>query len=594
MKTIFTALVLCAVALLAASPGQLFAQSDTIWVAASPAGNINDFIGGDTLADGSRAHANAIYALYRDSLYFYTATLESKGPLTIVAPDGAGAPPVIASAVLPDGSTVWTFLNSDKGNLTLKNLYLLGVGPNNQWLGWGSAVNINGDSSKVVVDGCVFDEWSDGAVDQNGSWDSFWFTNNYFINDIHSSSYFGGHDWESHGVPTDTIIMVNNTMFNDNSYSYCPTGYVRFNRFEHNTVCLNMVNPQNDFFGTNEIVSNNIFYSTLMIGQQIDEAYGAWYDTVPYKSFAWSGSSTISLDTLGLLNWIAQYPAEHLSDATRKVLIHNNAYFWPSQVVNFWTAYNDTVTKKVAVSYSDSSFNPSHGPHDTLLVNDTIKAILVPPAGWMNGRTQGMFSNKTMFPGLSAWANDSVDPGFPSFVSNQIDSALKYVVAIRAGLYPGFMWDYTAGQPMFSWLWPLPNLAYSNVSLQTAGSDGYALGDLNQFPTQKAAWLAAGGLGLGVKPQVVSVPGKFELRNNYPNPFNPTTTISFTLNATGPASLKIYNVLGQLVMTVDEGVRNAGQLYTFNVNMDRFSSGVYFYTLQQATNSITKKMLLLK
>lgn len=594
MKTIFTAVVLIAGAIIIAGPSQSFAQkvSDTVWVAATPDGNINTAIAGDTLIGGARAHPNAIYALYRDSLYFYTATLESKGPLTIVAPNGSGVPPVIASAVLPDGSTVWTFLNSDKGNLTLRNLYILGVGPNNQWLGWGGAININGDSSKVIIDNCVFDQWSNGCVDQNGSWDSFWFTNNYFINDIHSSSYFGGHDWESHGVPTDTIIIVNNTMFNDNSYSYCPTGYVRFNRFEHNTVCLNMVNPQNDFFGTNEIISNNIFYSTLMIGQQIDEAYGAWYDTVPYKSFEWSGSSTISLDTLGLINLATQYPAEHLSEAARMVHVDHNAYFWPSKVVNFWTAYNDSVTKTVKVSYADSSFNPSHGPNDTLVIDTTIKATLVPPT-WMNGRTLGMFNNKTEWPGLVAWENNSVDPGFAGFVTNQVDSAIKYVIAIRANMYPGYMWDYTAGQPMFSWLWPLPSLAYSNTALQSAGSDGYALGDLNQFPSQKAAWLAAGGLTLGVKQTPNTVPGKFDLSDNYPNPFNPSTVVKVSLPESGVASLKVYNVLGQLITTVDQGFKAKGE-YTYTIKMDNFASGVYFYTLQQGTNLMTKKMLLLK
>jgi len=586
MKTIFTAMLIAAMVILVATPARSFAQ-DTVWVAPSPDGNINNFIAGDTLSNGTRAHPNAIYGLYRDSLYFFTAQIDSKGSLTIVAPDGNGAPPVIAPAILPDNSSPGTFINSDAGNLTLRNLYILGVPANNQWLGWGTAVNVNGDSSNVVVDNCVFDHWSDGAFDQYGSWDSFWFTNNYFINDIHSSSYFGGHDWESHGVPTDTIIMVNNTMFNDNSYAFVPTGYVALARFEHNTVCLNMVNPMNDFTASNQIVRNNIFYSTLMIGQQIDEFYGEWYDTIVYKSAAYSGSSTISYDSLfGLEN---QYP---ITEATRKVSVFNNAYYWPSKIVNFWTAYNDTVTKMVSVSYADSSFNPTHGPHDTTIVDTTVKAILVPPS-WMNGRTQGMFANKAMWPGFNMGGNDSVDPGFPQFVSNQVDSAIKYVIGIRTSTSNGYVWDYTNGQPLFSWLWPLPSLAYTNTSLQHAGTDGFALGDLNQFPSQKADWLAAGGLTLGVHNLPPTTPSKFSLSDNYPNPFNPTTTIKVTLVQNGPVSLKIYNILGQLVKVVDNSYKGAGS-YTYNVNMDSFSSGVYFYSLQQGPNTITKKMLLLK
>lgn len=51
--------------------------------------------------------------------------------------------------------------------------------------------------------------------------------------------------------------------------------------------------------------------------------------------------------------------------------------------------------------------------------------------------------------------------------------------------------------------------------------------------------------------------------------------------------------MGQVVDVVDQGYKPAGE-YIYNVNMDRFASGVYFYTLRQGSNSITKKMLLLK
>lgn len=58
-------------------------------------------------------------------------------------------------------------------------------------------------------------------------------------------------------------------------------------------------------------------------------------------------------------------------------------------------------------------------------------------------------------------------------------------------------------------------------------------------------------------------------------------------------SLTIYNILGEVVQIVDRGYKTAGE-YTYNINMNKFASGVYFYTLRQGTNSITKKMLLLK
>jgi hypothetical protein len=247
----------------------------------------------------------------------------------------------------------------------------------------------------------------------------------------------------------------------------------------------------------------------------------------------------------------------------------------------------------VKVSYLDSVVNLNHAPNDTTVDTATVKAILIPPQGFMNGRTQHMFTDKTEWPQFVAENNDSVDPGFPSFVSDQVDSAIKYVLNIRSNLYPNYMWDYTNGKPLFSWLWPLPELTYSNTSLQHAGTDGYALGDLNAYPSQLAAWKAAGGMALGVTKVPNTIPQSFALSQNYPNPFNPTTDIKVSLRKAGVISLDVYNVLGQLVKVVDQGYKPAGE-YIYNVNMDAFASGVYFYRLQQGANSMTRKMLLLK
>ena len=88
-------------------------------------------------------------------------------------------------------------------------------------------------------------------------------------------------------------------------------------------------------------------------------------------------------------------------------------------------------------------------------------------------------------------------------------------------------------------------------------------------------------------------PRTFSLSQNYPNPFNPSTQIVINLNHAGVMSLTVYNVLGQLVDVVAQGYKPAGK-HLYNVDMDRLASGVYFYTLCEGSNSITRKMLLLK
>lgn len=85
----------------------------------------------------------------------------------------------------------------------------------------------------------------------------------------------------------------------------------------------------------------------------------------------------------------------------------------------------------------------------------------------------------------------------------------------------------------------------------------------------------------------------FGLSNNYPNPFNPSTTIKVSLRSSGNMSLKIYNVLGQLVKVVDQGYKQAGE-YSYEIDMKNYPSGVYFYSLQQGLNAMTKKFVLEK
>ncbi|OGU71686.1 MAG: hypothetical protein A2V93_11155 [Ignavibacteria bacterium RBG_16_34_14] len=93
-------------------------------------------------------------------------------------------------------------------------------------------------------------------------------------------------------------------------------------------------------------------------------------------------------------------------------------------------------------------------------------------------------------------------------------------------------------------------------------------------------------------------PKEFVLNQNYPNPFNPKTVISFQLAINGHVSLKVYNVIGQVVMTlIDENLE--GGVHNIEFSADGINSGVYFYTLEAKDNSGTKfisakKMMVLK
>ncbi|MDI6767770.1 MAG: T9SS type A sorting domain-containing protein [Bacteroidota bacterium] len=86
---------------------------------------------------------------------------------------------------------------------------------------------------------------------------------------------------------------------------------------------------------------------------------------------------------------------------------------------------------------------------------------------------------------------------------------------------------------------------------------------------------------------------EFKLHKNYPNPFNPTTVISYQLPAVSHVKLSVYDVLGREVATLVDGMKEAG-FYTANFDGSKLSSGVYFYKLQAGSWKPIKKMLLAK
>jgi hypothetical protein len=95
------------------------------------------------------------------------------------------------------------------------------------------------------------------------------------------------------------------------------------------------------------------------------------------------------------------------------------------------------------------------------------------------------------------------------------------------------------------------------------------------------------------------LPKDFALENNYPNPFNPSTTISISVPRTSEVTLKIYNILGEEVRTVFHGPLEAGRYYFVwegkNENGAQVATGIYLSRLTTSTGaSFVHKMMLIK
>jgi len=574
MKSAIMSLLLAAVVSIASVPSASFAapSADTLIVSALPPGNLNNIINADTVTGGF-ATPNTVFLLKPagslDTVYWMTAPVSVKGNVKIVGYINpvTGHPPVVAPSIASDNSSIGYFFNP-QGNdtLLLKGIYFLGTRIDSI-ANTGRFVSPAGDSDVYIYDHCILENIS-GAGTPNlfDTWDhnheSFYVTNCEFRNNQDDNPQNPGFAWVDGGdYPCDTAVFKNNTFFLTGGYVLGSSGYgCAYLDFEHNTIFISGEGGAFDLYQmTNTVIKNNIFFGVS------SAAYPAsWYNNTPGS---W-GSSIIPIDSLRTLT-SSPY---NLTEAERHITITNNAYFWPQQIVNNW------ITGRGG-SWAGDSVGSLHWPT------------------FINSQP-GMFTNKTAWPYVSAANNDSVDPGFNStLVQLAAGSMVTFVdtcwnnngagQGVRPYVYPLYdppsstgAWAGVASNWATTQGYPVPeNLKYSAA---LTGSDGKPLGDLNWFPEF-----------LGVHQTTNLLPAKFDLSQNYPNPFNPSTTIKASLTHSGAISLTIYNVLGQVVQVVDQGRKAAGE-YVYNVNLDRFASGVYFYTLQQGANSITKKMVLLK
>jgi hypothetical protein len=91
----------------------------------------------------------------------------------------------------------------------------------------------------------------------------------------------------------------------------------------------------------------------------------------------------------------------------------------------------------------------------------------------------------------------------------------------------------------------------------------------------------------------VNTVNEFSLSQNFPNPFNPVTTIEYTIPKEGFVTLTVYNILGQEVANLVSEEKKPG-LYEVSFDGSKLTSGVYLYQLQMNSYTATKKLILMK
>jgi hypothetical protein len=189
-----------------------------------------------------------------------------------------------------------------------------------------------------------------------------------------------------------------------------------------------------------------------------------------------------------------------------------------------------------------------------------------------------------------------VDPGHDlcqGLDTTEIYSGYSTEPVMKAGSHVLIRWDdqtvfaavyeWGSGRVIYlNWL----NAWYYNYWGQEVGRIG------RLFMTNALEWLFP-GTGVNESPEIQAV-GDFALKQNFPNPFNSSTTITYSVPNSDFITLKIYDLLGREIYSLVNEFQNTG-MHSVNFNASELSSGIYFYKLQLENSfSETKKMLLIR
>jgi hypothetical protein len=584
--------------------------ADTVYVTSDATtgteGNLNNAVSAVITADPTGAQlSNTVFKLEPYGYYILTATITTPphAHLTVVAdPPGTTqetAPPQI---VWSNSGGVTTTLNFDcYGDVTMKNIWILSSRTSGAQVGSSlvieddSLANLSGKGEILDMDGCIYDYMAigngGGAIEPACQHFRARIVNTYFRNmtDPHYRYYGRPVSWtyQSTTWHTDTLIFENCTLANC-GYAYmqeapCYADYVIFN---HCTIVNTMMHTLESSYWWNLAVTNTIYMNAWLYGD-IPSQDGM--NMTP-------NGGIVNVDSVATFGFDVPFTDSSEAPAVlqRHILISNNSYAHDQWYIDFLAsnAYNDTAIENNKINLMPAMSGKTYRYFFAPEVKGNfpyIKMANIYPSSIDADTTRGF--------------NDpAADPGFILNPCN-IDSIKAFLLG-RWATGVNVSWAYDPASDIQQG-WPMnEDLSYTNATLKTAAMGGFPLGDLyHWWPTQYTAWKAQAAAEraaietelntpVGVEKQP-GVPMEYGLAQNYPNPFNPTTRISYSVPKQSHVSLKVYNLTGQLIATLFDGVQSAGN-YTATFNGKTLASGVYFYRLQADGVSITKKLTLIK
>ena len=620
-------------------------------------GEMDSTISNDTTAAGLRKSPTRVYALYEGQVYYQLTPIyynDPTGTLTIVGvPDpnnpSAHAKPIIL--IQPSAGAVPS--NKVYGSIKIVNVHwqvmelngniqsnLFYCGTRNQH---PQALILDNDLfefSNIDIFDCTNET---GAI---GGWPygaKFFITNCYFRNLFEPGQWWGSGVFQCKH-PIDTLWVENNTITGGGLTFLQQNELTDFAYFNHNTIINNkkywLLSPYHRVF----LVTNNIFINQNWVGEDSNETNSG---QDPYRFF----TSTIILDSVSAVYGVVVQPKFENSpgDSTQysqalklqnlEVYISNNINYYDPLLASGY--YNNS-----AYILADTGTPPKpYGSIPSYLgwFYPSPQRVENIPGEWENAHTQtllaeygppngGMVEERTITPSASPisygmtpavvtmmaeWnQNQYGDPRYPTRppITNSAYIYGDYNPATLPGIAGGVKTD---GITQSSVLAPGDQVGISkftdlteNFSQSSVVStiDDFPVGSLIWDDTLNAAYAAAhanelsavmfrygslGGPRVFVQPKATGVASSFELSQNFPNPFNPSTVISYQLPVNSLVTLNVYDVLGRLVRSLVNDRQTAGA-HSVTFNASSLSSGVYFYRLTAGKYASTMKLMLIK
>ena len=603
--------------------------------AGNQAGTLGAVIQADTDAgnvpDGRvyelRSGANGGLAPGGPALYLFNANITAQGrPIDIAgqdcgqvvqATDANCRPPTLAGFRNANGAATFAIFQLDD-DLTLRNLHFTSahVEGASDW----SMVNVDGNDMVVTWDNVIAEHNRWTWINANGnSGTEFYITDSYFTNATDQTSRRNGGVYDA-DQPTDVIEVENSTHVQNAGMQYKFRNFTPERaRFNHNT----WVNAAGQIFLgfgylTDFASTNNLFvnsnYQPYYAGLDRGESYADNTAVEDFQPHGIINLAPLPTNDQGQPTVLVSgaFPDATVFNGDRRVLVDLNAAYWDSQLLT------------IADELNAAGFEGDICDGDACVQGDAS-------LDWQNGailaneRTLGMFNDDATYPFLTwgEWYEGAGAPGF-AMLPDMTDELYAWGYAsansnittddllpkIRAeGNEAG---NEITGEPGPNWIlfdWPINSvvdLSYSNATYRDGGFNGYPLGDLNWFPSEKSSWMgtreaeyatiqAALEQGMTLDMAVVANENgpSFigSLGQNRPNPFSGATSIRFELTNASDVSLDVYDALGRRVASLADGEFPAG-LHTVDFDAGALSSGVYVYTLRAGASVESRRMVI--